>query len=133
MLRQLRSTSTAPNEALTELARQYMEVVLVPRSVEFILTLAAQRAQFPELVRAIYRGGPEQTLARTADYLREETARGRLAVADPELAAEQFVGMLAGPNHLRMILGVAGAIAPDDRERRIAACVTAFLKAHGVA
>ena len=123
---------TPPATVLTALARQYMEVVLAERSIELVRTLAVQRAQFPELIRAFYRAGPANTLARTAGYLAEETALGRLAVRDPVLAAEQFFGMLAGPNHLRMVLGIAEPPAQEERERRIAACVEAFLKAHGV-
>lgn len=120
-----------PAQVLTELARQYMEIVLSERSAELIRTLAAQRQQFPEIVQAFYRSGPANTLGRTAAYLAEETAHGRLAVRDPVLAAEQFFGMLAGPNHLRLMLGIAGPPVGVDRERRIAACVEAFLKAHG--
>jgi TetR/AcrR family transcriptional repressor of mexJK operon len=124
---------TPPNEVLTELARHYLELVLSDRSVALLRMLATQRAHFPQLVETFYRNGPANTLARTAGYLAEETVRGRLAVADPVLAAEQFFGMLGGVNHMRRLIGVGRVPGPEERERRIAACVQAFLKAHGPA
>ena len=122
---------TPPNQVLTELARHYLDLVLSDRSVALLRMLATQRAQFPQLVDTFYRNGPANTLARTAGYLAEETVRGRLAVTDPVLAAEQFFGMLGGVNHMRRLIGIDPVPKAEERERRIAACVAAFLKAHG--
>ena len=53
----------------------------------------------------IYGLGAGRLIALLADYLSWETRNGRLAVAEPERAAEQFIGMLSGRVQLRALLG----------------------------
>src|SRR3546814_10783509 len=66
-------------------------------------------------------------LATLADYLGWETENGRLRVDDPQLAAEQFVGMLAGRLQLRAVLDVGPAPDADELARRAAYAVSCFL------
>src|SRR3546814_10489395 len=72
-------------------------------------------------------------LATLADYLGWETENGRLRVDDPQLAAEQFVGMLAGRLQLRAVLDVGPAPDADELARRAAYAVSCFLAIYGPA
>src|SRR3546814_18980264 len=71
--------------------------------------------------------------ASLADYLGWETENGRLRVDDPQLAAEQFVGMLAGRLQLRAVLDVGPAPDADELARRAAYAVSYFLALYGPA
>src|SRR3546814_14304376 len=62
--------------------------------------------------------GAGRMLGLLADYLAWESRNGRLSVADPELAAEQFVGMLTGRMQLRALLGVCATPDAGELERR---------------
>jgi len=92
--------------------------------------VTAEAARFPELGRAFYASSPATVLARLADYLRSATARGALVVEDPTLAAEQFIGMLQGPLHMRHLLGLTAEFGDRDPAEVVDAAVTTFLAAY---
>src|SRR3546814_3212854 len=74
--------------------------------------------------------GAGRMLGLLADYLAWESRNGRLSVADPELAAEQFVGMLTGRMQLRALLGVCATPDDGELERRVEHVVACFLALH---
>ena len=74
---------------------------------------------------------PGRLLAMLADYLRRETSDGRLAVSRPELAAEQFIGMLTGRMQLRALLGVDESASSRVIQDRVDETVRSFLAVHG--
>ena len=51
----------------------------------------------------------------------------RIAVAEPERAAEQFIGMLSGRVQLRALLGVAETLGKTELDSRVDEAVTSFL------
>jgi TetR/AcrR family transcriptional regulator, mexJK operon transcriptional repressor len=120
--------SSAPERLLRSLARDFLMLMLRPSSLALYRLIVSEAARFPELVAEVYAVGPGRMLAMLADYLRWETRNGRLRVDDPDLAAEQFVGMLTGRLQLRALLGVCSG--PDDRElkRRADYAVACFLE-----
>ena len=69
-------------------------------------------------------------LARLADYLGAADARGTLSVPEPALAAEQFIGMLLGPLHMRHLLGLTAEFGDRDPAEVVEAAVTTFLAAY---
>jgi TetR/AcrR family transcriptional repressor of mexJK operon len=125
------SDAVGPRAVLTELGRRFGAAILSADSVQFQRAVIACAQRFPRLAVSFYDAGPGKTLARLADYIAAETARGRLAAADPSLAAEHFLGMLKGNLHTRLIFCADLRMEPEAMERRVAACVEAFLKAHG--
>ncbi|MEJ2346582.1 MAG: TetR/AcrR family transcriptional regulator C-terminal domain-containing protein [Gammaproteobacteria bacterium] len=66
-----------------------------------------------------------------ADYLREQTEAGRLAVDDCHLAAVQFLEMVKGNYYMRGLLGEELRIPAKERRRVVRHAVEIFL--HGVA
>ena len=62
-------------------------------------------------------------------WLAGQTEAGRLAVSDPMMAAEQFVGMLRTSLFLRASLGLARP-ADDEIDATVTGAVTTFLKAY---
>ena len=127
------SDAVGPRAVLSELARLFGGTILSAESVQFQRAVIACTQRFPKLAQSFYEAGPAKALGRLAAYLEAETKRGRLAVSDPLLAAEQFIGMLKGNVHTRLIFCGEVKISPEEFERRTAYCVDSFLKAHGVA
>ena len=119
-----------PAETLTELARRFLSLVMAPSSLALHRMLIAEAPRFPDLAREVYAAGPAQAARRLAAYLAEQDRRGRLVVADPELAAEQFLGALTGHVHLRAVLGIDEAPSREQCERIAAHAVESFLRAH---
>jgi TetR/AcrR family transcriptional regulator, mexJK operon transcriptional repressor len=123
-----------PPEAALEQTLQtfgtgFLAAILSPRAIGLYRLVIAQAVEFPELARIFYEAGPRTNAGRLAAYLAREAAKGTLAVADPMLAAELLIGLLLSHVQIRAMLGVA-MLSPDERERRVAQCVSIFLTAH---
>jgi TetR/AcrR family transcriptional repressor of mexJK operon len=125
------SDAVGPRAVLSELGRLFGGAILSAESVQFQRAVIACAQRFPKLAQSFYEAGPAKALGRIAAYLEAETKRGRLAVSDPRLAAEHFVGMLKGNLHTRLMFCGEVKVATEEIERRTAYCVESFLKAHG--
>jgi TetR/AcrR family transcriptional repressor of mexJK operon len=129
-LDETRAAAAPPAVVLSDFARHLFEVVYTESSIGLHRVLVAERAQFADLAAAFYRVGPGAMRLRLAQYIARETERGRLYAADPEMAAEHFLGMLSGHRYLRRLLGLEEHPTPESLDRRIKAAVEAFLRAY---
>ncbi len=122
-----------PRDVLSLLGISYLGTLTSERSVSLQRLLIHAAPLFPSIGPTFYANGPGRGIALLADYLRRETAAGRLLVDDPESAAEHFFGMLVGKTSLRRLLGLQ-AEPPGEAEiqRRVAGAVNAFLRAYAV-
>ena len=96
-----------PLQVLTGYARAMIEKVCAPDKAASLRGVSLMSAEAPEVARAVYEGGPAESLRRLSIWLAEQHAEGRLVVRDPEAAAEMFSGMVLGHAHLRHIMGVS--------------------------
>lgn len=92
--------------------------------------VVGETGRFPELGRIFYETGPRRVLSRLADYLREASEKGLLEIAEPRLAAEQFIGMVRGAHYLRRLLRIEEEPDAPDAERIIESAVDVFLRAY---
>ena len=118
---------STPEQVLRSLGRDFLALLLRPSSLALYHLIVAESARFPELGGAIYAVGAVRLLAMLADYIAWETRNGRLSVSEPELAAEQFVGMLTGRMQLRALLGVCMAPKEGELQQRAKHVVSCFL------
>jgi TetR/AcrR family transcriptional repressor of mexJK operon len=112
---------------LLELARSHIAKALSPAKLALHRLVVAEAAQFPELGRAIYDAGARRVVTQLADFLREQTRLGHLAVPNAEAAAEQFFAMITAFQQFRALMNVeapAGEIATRTEE-----AVDTFLRA----
>ena len=121
-----------PEAALEEFGRRMLDLVLDPEVIAVQRLVIAESSQLPELASTFFSAGPAATTSRLTAYLAEQAARGRLRIADPEMAAEHFGGLIKGSLHVRTMYGIADAAAEtQDRERRVKIGVAFFLKLYG--
>jgi len=116
--------------ALTSVARQFVELLLSPRSLALYRVLIAEAPRFPELGRISYLSGAAPAVDTLAHYLDEQRRTGGLAVQDSRLAAEQFFGMLNGHMQIRALLGIEPSPPPDAVAASIRRAVQTFLCAY---
>jgi len=90
-----------PAQALRQVGHAYLDLALAPRSLALHRLVVAEAARHPQLGRLIFRNGPMAIVATLADYLK---AQPSLRIADPDLAAQQFLGMVLAQNQLRLLL-----------------------------
>ena len=100
-----------------------------PEMVQFERRIAAETEHEPEVGSAFLAAGPSRMKSAFTQLLRAMDAAGELAIADHELAAEQFVSLCKGMGDLERRFG-----APPDPARdtaRIEGAVEVFLRAYG--
>jgi TetR/AcrR family transcriptional repressor of mexJK operon len=107
-----------PEQTLRSMGRRFLEMALQPEKLALRRVLLGEIAQFPELGQIYYRSGPAFLRGQLAEYLEKQDRNGFLVVADPQLMADQFVGMLS-VCLMKAELGIKPEMNPDERERYI--------------
>src|SRR5271166_2215617 len=90
--------------SLTTLGRRFLDLLLSPDAIAVHRIIVAEVTRFPALGEVFWRAGPERTLRQIEAFMCRAVAAGSLEIAQPRLAAEQFVGLMRGENHLRHLL-----------------------------
>jgi TetR/AcrR family transcriptional repressor of mexJK operon len=119
-----------PDAVLRAIGVRFLKNMLTKDMLALYRILAAEAGRFPALGRAIYASGPGPSCIELTDYLAEQTAKGRLAIADTLVAADQFYGALLGGIHFRHVLGVEKFATAQEIEARVDTAVKGFLAAY---
>ena len=121
-----------PRARLVALARRYAQVLFDPGIIALLRLVVAESHKRPEIGLAYLEAGPFPAISHLTAALRELVANGELVIADVDLAALQFVGMLESR---RLYALLDPRLLPSEAE--IVATVTAdvdvFLAAYGAA
>lgn len=80
---------------LVALGLAYAELLSRPRMADLVRAVIAESPKFPELRERTFDFGTLPVLAALTRYFRAENAAGTADIADPDVAAAQFLGMIA--------------------------------------
>ncbi|MFD2262298.1 TetR/AcrR family transcriptional regulator [Lacibacterium aquatile] len=94
-------------------------------------TILAESIQFPELGHLFYESGPEPSKQAVANYLAEQTKRGRLVIDNPRRAAEDFCSLVCGDAKMRGMCGLPTFLPGITGEIQAQHAVEVFLRAYG--
>ena len=108
-----------PREALTTFARKMIAIVFAHETVELHRIVIAESRRFPKLGRLFYQSGPEACIAALATYFDRHVGDARFKVRNPRREAEEFLELLRGYAHLRVLLGLERAPSEAQMEERI--------------
>lgn len=116
---------------LTILGERALWLSYEPSNVALYRLIVCEAPKFPDLAREIYDAGARRATSQLAQFFQRQTRAGVLNVPDPDLAAEQFFGMLHGHRHFRALLGIEDAQRPSARDIAGQAAAV-FVRAYGV-
>jgi len=116
-----------PEEVLVEIGTHFLRSVLAPDAIGLYRLVVAEGPTMPALSERFWELGPGRTITVLGGYFAEQKRRGVLDLADPDLAARQFQGILLGSYHMECLLGVRETPAPEEIERFVKAAVARFL------
>lgn len=91
-------------QTLITMGLGYLSVLLSPDGRALYRAMISEAPHFPELARTFFANGPGRASGHLSDFFRQQQQRGVLRVDDPQLAAEQFLGMVRGDVHLATVL-----------------------------
>ncbi len=118
-------------ETLRRFGVRFLTYVLTDTALGFHRLLSAEAARFPELGRMFYAAGPERTVERVGEFLKEGMDAGKLREADPRTAAGFLMGLLKSNVHHRRVWNVESPLSGRALEAHVAQAVEVFL--HGFA
>lgn len=99
-----------------------------PEMIQFERRIAAETEHEPAIGQAFLQAGPWRMKQAFSAFLAHASEAGELKIADPDLAAEQFVSMCKGMGDLERRFGAE--VSPEDNRRRIEGAVDVFLAAY---
>jgi TetR/AcrR family transcriptional regulator, mexJK operon transcriptional repressor len=108
-----------PREALTAFARKMIEITLAPETVELHRIVVAESRRFPELGRRFYLSGPQACIRALEVYLTHNRSKAGFEIRDPRRNAEEFLELLRGYAHLRLLLGIGGYPTRSQIDSRV--------------
>ncbi|MCX6466814.1 MAG: TetR/AcrR family transcriptional regulator [Pseudonocardiales bacterium] len=82
-------------DGLAVIGRRYAELLGRPQMRDLFRIVIAELPRFPELARAQFAQGKMPYFASVRSYLLAERAAGTVRIEDVDLAATQFLGMIA--------------------------------------
>jgi TetR/AcrR family transcriptional regulator, mexJK operon transcriptional repressor len=91
------NSTQSPKAFLTQFAFEVTAVLRDPKLQRLFVVLAAEARAFPDLASATWVEGPGRLRTRLRRFFDDQIARKRMAISNPEFAAEQFLGLLVGP------------------------------------
>jgi TetR/AcrR family transcriptional repressor of mexJK operon len=122
-----------PRELLLAVGLKFLKKMMSDEVMAVYRILVSEAPRFPALGRAVQNAGPGPSCNGLADYFRDQTAAGGLAVADADVAADQFFGAVLGGIHFRRLIGVDKPASQAEIKSRVETAVDAFLIAHRAA
>ena len=118
-----------PEEALRGFARKMVTILFARDTVELHRIVIAESRRFPALGRLFYKSGPEACIAMLAAYLERHSSRKTPNLRNPRRTAEEFLELLRGYAHLRVLLGVQKTLSALELEENIEGAVQHILRA----
>jgi AcrR family transcriptional regulator len=120
-----------PAAVLRSVGKRMVQMMLSDQGLAIHRMVIAEAAKFPALARGFFEAGPARAIGFLAAWLAEETRQGRLQVADPEFAAEQFFNLCQARLVLRRRLEMLPNPPDSEIEQVIEASIGMFLRTYG--
>jgi len=92
-----------PDEVLTELGATVLSTIYAREMIELFQTVVADSRQFPEIGKLFFDGPVTRSHVLIGKYLTEQVKAGNIKVKYPEMAAQQFLGLLKTDLHMRLL------------------------------
>ncbi|WP_444900999.1 TetR/AcrR family transcriptional regulator [Microbulbifer sp. SSSA007] len=117
-------------EVLERIGQAFLSMVDSEDSIRLLRLLCALAAQESKLAQLFFDAGPQQILKDIEQLLRRATEMGKLRVEDPAEAAEDFMGILLGCRHMRVLIGCCEVQAEEERRERVRKAVALFMRGY---
>ena len=126
-LAELNLKNAAPEKALFEAGRAFFKAIIAPDVLSLYRTIIAEAYRFPNIGAAVIREGHDKADYQVATYLKSQRDAGRLKIKDPDLAARQFLSLVTGDLHRRVLLSRDYHPTKTEIDRYVRMAVTTFL------
>lgn len=116
-----------PRQALRAFARKMTDIVFEPDTAELHRIVIAESRRFPKLGELFYQTGPQACIDALEAFFLRHKGDPQLRISEPRRSAEEFLELLRGYSHLKMLLGIARAPSKREIDQRIDSAVRHIL------
>lgn len=121
---------TPLEEVLRLVAIRLITQITAPAAVNLYRIVVAEAEKFPRLAQVYWNSGPQRGLTHMADLIRAQMEAGRMAPADPDAAAGQFLSLCQPPSCMMRRLELVPDLEAAEVERLATEAVQTFLHGH---
>jgi TetR/AcrR family transcriptional repressor of mexJK operon len=115
-------------DALRLFGRHMHAIIFSSETLGLHRIVVAESRRFPELGRLFYDSGPGGSIRALAEHFARHRRDPALKVKNPRLAAEEFLELLRGYDHMRALLHVGAPPSPRRVNERIARAIEHVLR-----
>jgi len=116
-----------PRAGLLRLGQAVADFWLPADAVAFLRMVIAEGPRFPALTKTFLDRGKGPAMAAVADYLAALAQRQLVDIADPKMAARQFLGLIDEPLLWVRVVGIDETYTPAQRRVIVETAVDMFL------
>lgn len=119
----------APDEELIDYLTKLTQHIMAPKQIALQRVVFAEHMRDPERSQNLFNEAEKRGRGILSRWMARQIAGGRIAVADPDQAADMMFGMTVGTIHFKkLLLGREEHLSADEIRQRIARAVAIFLK-----
>ncbi len=115
-------------EALRMFGRHMHGIIFAPDTLGLHRIVVAESRRFPELGKLFYDGGPGGSIRALAEHFARHRRDPALKIKNPRLAAEEFLELLRGYDHMRALLRVGSGPSPRRVKERVERAIDHVLR-----
>jgi TetR/AcrR family transcriptional repressor of mexJK operon len=119
-------------QALYDLAYSFAEFIFSKDAVSLKRVVVGEAKRSKKLAQTFYDNGPEQSYSNLTEFFKYLHKTGEYNFPHPRLAAEQFISLILGNVHFRLVLGVTPKPNKDEIKEHLDYNVETFIRAHKV-
>lgn len=117
---------------LTRVGRAWARSILQPDVIALRRLVIGEMERFPELGRVWFEAGPGRVDRARTEQFADLTARGRLRLDDPALAAQHFGHLIVGQPQMLLLFKARESFSDEEIDEFVRAGVAVFLSHYGV-
>lgn len=115
---------------LRSIAKGFFGLTVSDEAISMTRMMHARARDDAKLPLLFWEAGPQRIIHAMAEFLEAEVTAGQLDIPDLYRAASQFIYLLKGEPHARMMCGICGPLTAQEIEAHVDATVDLFLRAY---
>lgn len=117
-----------PEQALRRFARRFVAVVMAPETIALHRLAISETNRFPKIGKLFYENGAAVAIEALSRYFARYAGDPALRVVDPRKSAEEFLELVRGYSHSRVLLGVEAPPSKKAVEKTINRALETILR-----
>ncbi|GEK67900.1 TetR/AcrR family transcriptional regulator [Paracoccus denitrificans] len=118
-----------PRQVLAQIAKRYLKAITAAATIQQLHLLCQPRARDVRAATAFFDTGPQAAVRQVDALLQRYCDQGVFAIPAPRMAAEQFLAMVRGNEHMRALLDLPPGRDEQALDIYLASCVDLFMRA----